>query len=83
MAAPSGGLQNFVTCITGGFDDTVSGKLLTLKDGSTTLLQFVVYDSLAFVFPNPIKVNGAANLELAASGTGGVTGYTSISGFVA
>lgn len=81
LAAPTGGQSNFVTSIAGGFDATVSGKTLTLKDGSTTLLQWVVYDSFALVFPNPIRVNGAANLELAASGTGGTSGYTAIAGF--
>lgn len=81
LAAPTGGMSNFVTSISGGFDATVSGKTLTLRDGSTDLLTWVVYDTFALVFPNPIRVNGAANLVLAASGTGGTTGYTSIAGY--
>jgi hypothetical protein len=81
LAAPTGGMANFVTCIGGGFDSSVIGKTLQLKDGSTVIQTFIVYESLALVFPNPIKTNGAANLVLAASGTGGVTGYTTISGY--
>lgn len=83
IAAPASnsGVINYVTMVSGGFDAVTSGKTLILKEGSTEKLRWLVYDSLALVFPNPIPIHGAANLELEASGTAGVDGTASIAGF--
>lgn len=82
IAAPSAGSSgNYVTSVSGGFDSTVSGNTLILKEGTTEKLRWIVYDEKTVVFPNPIQINGAANLELEASGTGGVSGTATITGY--
>lgn len=82
-AAPSEGLSHFITGVYGSFSATASGITLTLKDGSTQIGRWYVYDNAGIVFDSPIKISPAtaANLELAAGGSGVVgvavmTGYT-------
>ena len=81
LAAPSSGQSNHVSMVSGGFDAVVSGANLILKDGSTEVMRWLVYDTFSLVFPNPIRINGAANLVLDASGTSGVYGTASIAGY--
>lgn len=80
-AAPPAGQSHHITSISGGYSSTVSGKTLILKEGSTEKGRWYVYDSFALVFPSPIEINGVANLELAASGTGGTTGAATLTGY--
>lgn len=82
-AAPAEGLSHFITSVSGSFDATASGITLILKDGSTEVARWNVYDSFALALSSPIKLSPgtAANLELAAGGAGIVgaatlTGYT-------
>jgi|GEM_PF-3231125 len=81
IAAPVGGQTNYVTSVSGGFDATKSGKTLILKVGAVEVARWLVYDSFALSFPNPIRINGAANLVLEASGTGGNNGTAVITGY--
>lgn len=80
-AAPPAGLSHHITSISGGYSATVSGNTLILKDGSTEVGRWYVYDSFALVFPSPVQINGVANLELAASGTGGTVGAATMTGY--
>lgn len=80
-AVPPAGQTHFITSIAGGYSATVSGNTLILKEGSTEKGRWYVYDSFALVFPSPIEINGVANLELAASGTGGTTGAATLTGY--
>jgi len=82
IAAPSDGQSVNVTMVSGGFDgaSTISGKTLILKEGSTEKLRWYVYDSKEIVFDSPIRINGAANLELEAGGSAG-NGTASIAGY--
>ena len=81
LAAPSSGPTNHVTSVAGGYDTSVSGANLILKEGSTEVGRWMVYDTFALVFPNPLRINGAANLVLDASGSAGVYGTATITGF--
>lgn len=78
--APDGGQTNYITSVAGGFDGTVVGATLILKEGATEKGRWYVYDVFALVFPSPIEINGAANLELEAGGTG-VTGAATMTGY--
>lgn len=82
-AAPSGGLSHFITGISAGFSAAAAGKQLSLKHGSTEIARFYVHNDLTLTFPSPIKLPPAtaANLELAASGTGGVIGAATLMGY--
>lgn len=82
LAAPgSAGCSNYVTSVSGGYTGTVSGNTLVLKDGTTEVARWLVYDSLTITFDSPIVIEGAANLELAASGAGGNSGSAVITGY--
>lgn len=84
-AAPSGGISHYITSVSASFEASVSGAVLQLKEGSTVLAKWHVYDAFAIVFPSPIKLppGTAANLELAASGTAGTDGSVNMSGYTA
>lgn len=74
------GRSHYVTSISAAYSSTDDG-LLTLKQGSTELGRWYVYDAFALVFPSPVKIEPGelVELELAAgTGTGAVnmTGYT-------
>lgn len=79
-AAASGGLRHFVTSISASFSATETGTLL-LKQGTTEIGRWFVYDAFALVFPSPVVIEpgNLVELELAAgTNTGAVTltGYT-------
>lgn len=82
-AAPTGGLSHFVTSVAGSFSGSVTGKTLVLKDGTTEIARWHVYDAFALVLPSPVKLSPAtaANLELQASGTGGTNGSVVMTGY--
>jgi len=82
-AAPSGGLRHFITGVSGTFDSSVSGVSLTLKEGSTIVARWYVFDVFAQSFVSPIMLSPgtAANLELAASGSAGVVGDVNLHGY--
>lgn len=79
----SGANSHYVTSISASFSATVSGALLTLKQGSTEIGRWYVYDAFALVFPSPVKLDpsSAVSLELAASGGAGTVGAVSMTGF--
>lgn len=82
-AAPgSGALSHYITSISGSFDAAVSGATLELKQGSTVLATWHVYNEVLEVLSSPIKLdpNTVANLVLAAGGSG-VTGAVNMSGY--
>jgi hypothetical protein len=76
-------LSHFITGVFASFNSTASGIQLTLKDGSTEVGRWYVYDNAGILFASPVKLSPgtAANLELAAGGAGIIgaavlTGYT-------
>jgi len=82
-AAPDGGLSTYVTSVSGGYSAAAAGKTLILKEGSTEIARWYVHNSFSLSFPSPIKLQPGkvANLELEASGTGGVTGAVTLTGY--
>ena len=80
-AAPSGGIAHYITSISASFDATASGVQLTLKEGTTEVARWYVYDSLVLSFTSPIRLSPAtaANLELAAGGAS-IVGAVTMSG---
>jgi hypothetical protein len=83
-AAPAGGLSHFVTSISGSFSATAAGVLLVLKQGTTEIGRWYVYDSLAVVFSSPVKIDAATavNAELGAGGST-VVGAVTLTGYTA
>jgi hypothetical protein len=81
-AAPTAPLRHFITSISASFSSTEAGAVLTLEEGTSTVLgTWHVYDSREIVFPSPIAVTPGLSVhaDLAAgTGTGAVnmTGYT-------
>lgn len=76
------GKAHFVTSIHASFSATVA-KLLTLKDGTTVIGNFYIYDSGGVTFDSPVRITDATlvELSLAASGTGGNVGAVTMSGY--
>ena len=82
-AAPAGGICHYITSVSGGFSVANAGKTLILKDGTTEVGRWYVTSGQIVCFSSPIKLSPAtaANLELAASGTGGQVGAATMTGF--
>ena len=83
-AAPAGGIRHYITSISGSFTVAqTTAKTLILKDGTTEIARWYVFNSQPVIFASPIRLSAAtaANLELAASGTGGQVGAATMSGF--
>jgi hypothetical protein len=82
-AAPAGGLSHFITSVAGGFSAAAAGKTLILKQGVTERARWYVHNSLVLSLPSPIKLDPGtvANLELQASGTLGVIGAATMTGY--
>lgn len=82
-AAPTGGVSHFITSVSGGYSAATAGKTLILKAGTTEVARWYVHNSLAVAFSSPIKLPPAtvANLELAASGSAGVIGAATMTGY--
>ena len=81
-AVPETG-SHYITSVSGGYTSTKSGLTLILKEGTTELQRWYVYDSFALALDKPIKLSPGtvANLVLAASGTGGVSGTANMTGY--
>ena len=77
------GKDHFITGIQASYSATKSGKLCVLKDGTTEIARWYVYDHLEITFDQPIRLttNTAANLEVAASGTGSNISAASMQGY--
>lgn len=77
------GKAHYVTGLSASFSAANAGKLLTLKNGTTVIGNFHVHDQRDLVFPSPIRIDtgAAAELSLAASGTGGQIGAVTLTGF--
>jgi hypothetical protein len=84
-AAPTGGLAHRITSISGSFSGSVAGALLTLKQGAVEIGRWYVYDAFALPFVSPIDIDAetAVSLELAASGSLGVIGAVTMTGYTA
>lgn len=82
-AAPEGGISHYITSVSGGFSATKSGITLILKEGTTELARWYVYDEKTITFASPIKLSPGtvANLELAASGTLSTIGTAVMTGY--
>ena len=80
--APTGGLRHFITSVAGTYETTGTSGTLTLTDGTTSVV-WHVHDAFAVVFPSPIelKAGASATLTLAASGTAGVDGAATLTGY--
>jgi hypothetical protein len=79
------GQSHYITGIAGSFSAAVAGKLLELKDGATVVWRGYVHNQLGLTFAKPIRISAgaAASLTLAASGTAGVLGAVSLTGYTA
>ncbi len=77
------GKTHFVTGISASFSAAVAGKLLTLKDDTTVIGNYHVHNQRDVPVPKPIKITQgkAAELSLAASGSGGTLGTVTLTGF--
>ena len=84
-AAPEGGIAHHVTHVAGSFDATVDGVALVLKQGSTELARWYVFDAFALTFASPLRIEpgNSVTLELEASGTEGVIGSAVLAGWTA
>src|SRR5262245_22501743 len=86
-AAPTGGICNYVTMIAGSFSAAPgTPKTLILKNGTTEIGRWYISTGgvgQSVVFNSPIRLSPgtAANLDLAASGTGGTIGAATMSGY--
>lgn len=71
-----------VTMITASYEGNVDG-LLTLLDGTTTVLRIQVHDDfqLSLAYPIRLTEGNKAEATLEASGGAGVVGYVSIGGY--
>ena len=80
--AAASGKAHYLTSVSASYSVTNSG-LLELKDGTTVLGSYHVYDSRDIPFPKPLRVTTGASVsvELAASGTPGQDGSVVITGF--
>jgi hypothetical protein len=76
-------VSHYITSIAGSFTAAVAGKVLQLKDDTTVIGEFAVHNSFVHNFAKPMKItaNKDASLVLAASGTGGVLGKVTLSGY--
>lgn len=81
-AAPDNGQRHYVSSISGSFGATAAGKTLTLKEGTTTIGVWHVYDSAHIVFPRPFGAapNAAVSVELESGGVG-IVGRANINGY--
>lgn len=82
-AAPAGALSHYITSISGSFATANTGKALILKQGTTEIARWYVQGNVTLALSSPIKLGPgmAANLELAASGTGGQVGAATMTGY--
>jgi len=73
---------HYITSISGSFS-AAAIKLMTLKDGTTVIGNYHIHNADFIPFAKPIRITmGAiAELSLAASGTGGVIGAVTMTGF--
>lgn len=77
------GQRHVITHVSASYG-TAATKLLQIKSGTTVILSRVVYSAADLSFPNGLRALANGDLvsaTLAASGTGGVTGYVSIHGY--
>lgn len=81
--AAAAGKRHYITSVSGSFTAAAAGKVLTLKDGTTVLGEWAVHNQFDQAFPLPIRatLGNAVSAELAASGTAGVLGKVTITGF--
>ena len=85
-AAPndkSGRERLFVSTIDASFSGSVAGATVIIKDGTTEVWRRYFNDTTTIDFRRPFPISQAAalNVELSASGSGGVIGAVNVSGF--
>lgn len=81
--AAEAGKQHCIVSISGSFSTAqAAAKLMTLKDGATTIGNFHVFNNRDVVFTKPIRLTAGnlAELSLPASGTGGQIGAVTLTG---
>lgn len=74
----AGGQSHYITSISASFSAAVAGKLMTVKDGATTVGNYHVHNQRDIVFASPLEIRGAAEVSLAASGAGGTIGAVTV-----
>lgn len=81
-SAASGGQRHFITSVSGTYETTGTSGTLTLTDGTISVV-WHVHDAFAIVFPSPVELTpgDSATLTLAASGTAGVDGSATLTGY--
>lgn len=77
IAAPATGKSHYLYGISAGFS-AVATKLLTIKDGVTVKENIIVVNAHNDNRAKPLKVDGALEVSLAASGTLGNIGYVTV-----
>lgn len=80
--AAEAGRVHCVVSISGSFS-VANIKLMTLKDGTTTIGNYHVHNQRDIVFDKPVRLspNSLAELSLAASGTATQIGAVTMTGF--
>lgn len=85
LAAPGAGFRNRVVKVDASYETSSTSGLLTVKSGSTTIARKYIHGAGAIDFSDfgfaALAGDEAISAELAASGTAGVDGIVSISGF--
>jgi hypothetical protein len=76
------GKQHIIYSVAAGYTAAVAGKQLTVKVGTTTVLQTAIYTSGSIPFPRGISapINTAVTAELEASGAAGTIGAVTLHG---
>lgn len=78
------GQRHVITHITASFDNTAANKLVSIFDGTTLIDKFAVTTTgVSIAFPHGLRLSSGNKAEatLAASGTGGTTGYLTLHGY--
>jgi hypothetical protein len=73
--------QHIIFGVTASFSAAAT-KLLTVKDGNTTIMERTIYSAADLTFPRGIAATkgNAVSAILTASGSGGVIGYVALHG---
>lgn len=77
------GERHYITGVSASFNAAAAGKLLEILDGATVIWRGYVHDHLSVSFAQPIggTAGAAVSARLTASGTLGVVGAVSVSGY--
>lgn len=82
IVTKAAGGKHVIYSLAASFDNTVTGKKVTLKAGNDVVWEAHIYTSGSFTFPRGVSVPAgvAISAELEASGDSGITGTVSLHG---